>query len=306
MSDSVPHLTKRAQDLLELARQIAARQGRDEVDAEHLLLGMASQNDGAVSEVLRALGIDDARQIEAMLLAAGGAAGAGRDLPKRVDKYIHDTAHDFKSKISAVRGYAELLTKMMEMLSKQAQSLDGIVKSADALLDMVNVEANSWLPLAEASTGARPLPCDLGKVAGQAVSVLDRAENTPDVGVLFDVPAGDWWVWGYESLLHGAILNLAQEAVRRSAAGQQVNITLGDNEGDVWLRIRDQGPSLLEPAVGRVAVIRLDESGAIKGQPAAAMIITAHGGKLEARDLPEGGAEFVVLFPREIVIAAGE
>jgi ATP-dependent Clp protease ATP-binding subunit ClpC len=73
--------TRRAKEVLELALREALSLGHNYIGTEHILLGMAGENDGIGAQILRALGADSERVRGAVVPLLSGpdpSAGAGR------------------------------------------------------------------------------------------------------------------------------------------------------------------------------------------------------------------------------------
>jgi ATP-dependent Clp protease ATP-binding subunit ClpC len=66
MSDKLARFTQRARRALSLAQDAALRLNHREIDAEHLLLGLAREEDGTAVQVLRALGVEPGQVIRAV------------------------------------------------------------------------------------------------------------------------------------------------------------------------------------------------------------------------------------------------
>jgi PAS domain S-box-containing protein len=106
-----------------------------------------------------------------------------------------------------------------------------------------------------------------------------------------------------------ALQNVIQNAIQHSPAGGSVAVAVGES-GDggrplLWCAVRDSGPGfrpedlphLFEPFFSRRS------GGTGLGLSLAQRIVAQHGGTIEARNRPQGGAEMVVTLP---AAAAGE
>jgi ATP-dependent Clp protease ATP-binding subunit ClpC len=58
MSGKLDRFTPQARRVLSLAQDAAVRLHHNEIDAEHLLFGLASEEQGTAAQVLRALGVE--------------------------------------------------------------------------------------------------------------------------------------------------------------------------------------------------------------------------------------------------------
>ncbi len=105
---------------------------------------------------------------------------------------------------------------------------------------------------------------------------------------------------GYLSWVIAAILD---NALRFSPSGSVVELALDEHEGGARLSIRDQGPGIPESFLGQVFTgltvpnIQQHQSGRGLSLVTARAIVRRHEGRMQARNLEAGGAEFVVWLP---------
>jgi len=111
---------------------------------------------------------------------------------------------------------------------------------------------------------------------------------------------------GDEGLLRQALLNLvrnAAEACADAAAGGQVllkgEVARTDDGGSQRIVILDNGPGIEHTALSKLFrpfyTTKADGTGL--GLAVVQKIIVQHGGQVEARNRPEGGAAFMVTLP---------
>jgi signal transduction histidine kinase len=116
----------------------------------------------------------------------------------------------------------------------------------------------------------------------------------------FDEVAGD------ESLLRQALLNLARnaaEACAGAAGGGRVllkgEVARAETSGVQRLRVLDNGPGISPEAASRLfrPFFTTKANGTGLGLAVVQKIVVQHGGQVEAENLPEGGAAFIVTLP---------
>src|SRR5512134_70411 len=107
-----------------------------------------------------------------------------------------------------------------------------------------------------------------------------------------------------------ALQNVIQNAIQHSPAGGTVAVAVGESvdggEPRLWCAVRDSGlgfppddlPHLFEPFFSRRA------GGTGLGLSLAQRIVSQHGGRIEARNRPQGGAEMIVTLPASTAEAA--
>ena len=142
---------------------------------------------------------------------------------------------------------------------------------------------------------------DLAALVRDAVAAAEIAQD--EVAVTADVAAGVPVVHGDRDRLRQLLDNLVSNAVKYSAAGQEVRVALGATDGLVNLSVRDHGPGIAREHQGIV----FEKFGRVTGGAAkpgtglglfiARSIAEAHGGTLELASTPGEGATFVLTLP---------
>jgi len=205
-------------------------------------------------------------------------------------------AHEFKNALATISGYAQMIRA--EELGSEASDY------ADHILDQTR---NITHVVTEFLKYARPLDISNEPVALQAVVervISDIAEAKPAVQVRSEGAFGN--VPGDEGLLRQALLNLVRNAAEACAtvtAGGQVLLTgelvRVDDSGSQRIRILDNGPGIENDALSKLFrpfyTTKADGTGL--GLAVVQKIIVQHGGHVEARNRPEGGAAFIVTLP---------
>jgi PAS domain S-box-containing protein len=205
-------------------------------------------------------------------------------------------AHEFKNALATISGYAQMI---------RAEELGGEASDyADRILEQTR---NITHVVTEFLKYARPLEINNEPVALQAVVervISAVAEAKPAVQVRFEGVFGN--VPGDEGLLRQALLNLirnAAEACAEATAGGQVllqgELLRAEDGGSQRIRILDNGPGIENEALSKLFrpfyTTKADGTGL--GLAVVQKIIVQHGGQVEARNRPEGGAVFMVTLP---------
>ena len=99
--------------------------------------------------------------------------------------------------------------------------------------------------------------------------------------------------------------NLLANTRAHTPVGTPVSVELNRNDKEATLTVADRGPGLTEEQAARVfeRFYRADSSrarasgGAGLGLSIVSAVVEAHGGSVEARQTPSGGATFVITLP---------
>jgi signal transduction histidine kinase len=117
---------------------------------------------------------------------------------------------------------------------------------------------------------------------------------------------GDGLLEGDAEKLRRVVINLVTNALdaidgTRRGSGR-VAIGVGENLAgtEVWLRVADDGPGLDAEAMSRIwsPFYTSKANGTGLGLPICKKLVEAHGGMIEVTSAPEGGADFVAVFPK--------
>ena len=205
-------------------------------------------------------------------------------------------AHEFKNALATISGYAQ----MIRSESSEAEALDYAERILEQTRNITHV-------VTEFLKYARPLEIPDERVALQTMVervVAEVRETLPQVKIGWEGTFGD--AGGDEGLLRQALLNLtrnAAEACALAADGGRVaicgEIVHGEETGFQRISVTDNGPGIpanVAPKLFR-PFFTTKAKGTGLGLAVVQKIIVQHGGHVEVRNRPEGGAEFIVTLP---------
>jgi PAS domain S-box-containing protein len=204
-------------------------------------------------------------------------------------------AHEFKNALATISGYAQMIPEASE---KDASEYAGRILEQTRNITHVVAEFLKY---------ARPLEISDETVTMQAVVervVAEVGEALPQVKIRYEGMFGD--VEGDEGFLRQALLNLtrnAAEACAGAAHGGKVlvrgEVARGDEAGLQQITVFDNGPGIEANAMVKLfrPFFTTKANGTGLGLAVVQKIIVQHGGQVEARNRPEGGAAFIVTLP---------
>ena len=222
------------------------------------------------------------------------------------ERWVSDVAHELKTPLTALMLVSDRLelavkeddTALVQRLQKELRRLQLLVED---LLELSRLE-NS---LPQDDSEHVPLTLEdlvdsawgsIGPIAEErrVTLQLDRSESGP--------------LRGDQRRLHRAVLNLLDNALRYSPDGSSIDVSVRQSGGWWLLSIRDHGPGLSEADLTRMfqrfyrgdpSRTRSNRSGSGLGLAIVQQIAVNHGGRIEARNHPAGGACMDLLLPRE-------
>ncbi len=243
-----------------------------------------------LEEALRQIRESEQKMIESAKLVSLGEMGAG-------------IAHELNSPLAGILGLVEVLMGRTCRSDRNYALLekirDAAVRSKYIILDMLSY--------------ARPFreereDVDMNEVIRATLSLFVSELNVTSIETRLDLFGGLPVVHGVRGQLMEVMLNLVKNA--RDALGGYGRICIstrlwGDERGVpmVVAEVRDTGPGIPADILERIfdPFFSTKEKGRGHnvglGLSISRSIIADHGGRLEARNLPEGGASFSITLP---------
>ena len=204
-------------------------------------------------------------------------------------------AHEFKNALATISGYAQMI---------QGEASEVTAKYADRILEQTRAITHV---ITEFMKFARPLELANDQVDVRPLVERVIAEVRDVVPQVILAAEGDFaQVSGDEGLLRQAVLNLARnaaEASRDRPSGGRVIVrgSVEQNGGfDVQrISVSDNGPGI--PSADLPKIFRpfytTKAQGTGLGLAVVQKIVVQHGGTVEVRNQPQGGAEFILWLP---------
>jgi len=217
----------------------------------------------------------------------------------RQRRFVSDASHELRSPVAAIRQHAEVASahperttagELAEVVLEENLRVQRLVED---LLLLARVDERT-LRLGRSSVDLDDL------VFEQASRLRETSGLTMDVT---GVSAGR--VVGDAAQLRRLVRNLTDNAARHARSAMA--LSLSQSNGEVLLRVDDDGAGIPAPERGRVfeRFVRLDDArtrdagGSGLGLAIVAEVAAAHGGSVRVSDSPLGGARLEVQLPGE-------
>ena len=221
------------------------------------------------------------------------------------ERWVSDVAHELKTPLTALMLVSDRLETAVEgqdivLVQRLQRELHRLQLMVEDLLELSRLE-NS-LPQESGSYTAISLE-DLVDSAWSSIRPLAE-ERQVKLELDRSEPGS---MMGDQRRLHRAVLNLLDNALRYSPKGSTVDVTVMPSGGWWLLSIRDHGPGLSESDLGNMfqrfyrgdpSRARSARSGSGLGLAIVQQIAVNHGGRVEARNHPNGGTCMELLLPK--------
>ena len=209
-------------------------------------------------------------------------------------KALSAAAHDMKSPLIAIGGFARLVHKKLKEDDESREKLATVIKEVDRLEAMVREMLDFSRPLRlDLARG------DLNKLLRESLVIVEHQAREKNVTLKADLSASLPQVEFDALRMEQVLINLLVNALQASPEGEKIFL-LTYQEGDrVCLEIADHGPGL--PREDRDKIFSpfytTKREGTGLGLPIVLKILNAHGGNLEVLETGEKGATFRVCMP---------
>ena len=217
--------------------------------------------------------------------------------------FVSLVSHELRSPMASVIGSARTLQQRWRELSpEQRESFLALISHETSrlaeligdVLDTSRIEAGTF----SYSFG----DVDLAQLVRDSADAA--AQGQDEVGIKAVVREPIPQVRGDRDRLRQVLVNLIDNAVKYSPAGEEVQVEAGASDGRVVIEVRDRGPGIdtadqtvIFEKFGRVKVGEKAKPGTGLGLFIARSIAEAHGGTVEVRSAPGQGATFTLELP---------
>ncbi|HEY1016204.1 MAG TPA: ATP-binding protein, partial [Herpetosiphonaceae bacterium] len=265
-----------------------------------LLMGESGRHYGQTEVALA----EDLGRRSGLALENGQLYRAAQEALQVRDQFLSIAAHELKTPITAMLGYAQLLQRRAErsadadprnrqalrILSDQAQRLDRLIAS---LLDLSRIQMGQFT--------IDPAPLDLNELVQR---IIEEAQPSLEIhSLVFAGPGTPLPIVGDELRLAQVLQNLLQNAVKYSPSGGVIEVRLAHNGAYASISVADQGIGIPADALPQLFArfYRADNvhepqiSGMGLGLYVVSQIVALHGGVVEVASVEGEGSAFTIL-----------
>ena len=207
--------------------------------------------------------------------------------------FVDDAGHELRTPITIIRG-------QLEMLGEDPAQRERAIELVTGELDRMSRMVNDLLMLAK-SQQPEFLQLDLVDVGALTREVYEKAGALGDRAWGLDVVA-DGAIVGDSERLAQALIQLLQNAVDHTEAGQEISLGSRIHDGRAELWVRDTGPGIPPEMRERIfdrftRVGSRRSEGAGLGLSIVRAIVEGHGGRVQVRSESGAGTTFTIEVP---------
>lgn len=219
------------------------------------------------------------------------------------DRFLGVLSHELRTPVTSIYGGTQLLLGRGARLDPETRNelLVNVAGEAERLQRMIeNLVAMARIERGGDFGGVRPVLID--RIIRQLV---ERERGLwPEVTIKLVSDGPVQMVGADEEYLAQIMRNLLSNAAKYSGAGSTVEVSLEDGEGEVIVRVRDDGPGIAEDDADRLFGLYYRVASQASTAPGAGIglfvcreLVTTMGGRIWAKPLPDKGAEFGFSIP---------
>lgn len=238
--------------------------------------------------------------VTGMTLAA--LASERKEFERRKDEFISVASHELKTPIATVKGYGEILTKLlqnsgdkrvMSYLLRMDQQIDRLTKLVTDLLDVSRIQTNKL-----------ELQKEQIRIDDLVKEIIDGMQPTTKHKIIYE-GNGNKPILADKYRLSEVLTNIISNAIKYSPKADKIFVKVSDNSEGVRVSVQDFGIGISQKHLDHIFErffqvenrIRQSFSGLGLGLYISSEIIKSHGGRIWAESVKGKGSTFFFELP---------
>ncbi len=250
--------------------------------------------------------VTDRRRAEAARAAAEAARAAAEAGVRLRDEFLSVAAHELKTPVAAIKGYAQLLQRRLQPNTpldiEQTRKAFGVLVTQLGKLEQLIEQLLDTTRIQSQRLSLDRQPTDVSALTGAAVAAIaPRSAGTHEFRVDAERPV----IANVDALrMEQVLFNLLDNAVKFSPLGGRTDVAVAEEGDHIVIAVRDYGPGIAEEQRERIfdrfyqGDTEKHASGMGIGLWISRAIVELHGGELSVHTPSEGpGVRFLVKLP---------
>ncbi len=219
-----------------------------------------------------------------------------------MNNFVNEFTHEFKTPITSIQGFAELLCEDKELSDEEKEEYLHIIAQQSSRL--ANLSINTLLlSKIEACQIITDRECFSisGQIQNCAILMLKQLEEK---GIQLELPEdADIRYYGNQELMEHIWINLLGNAIKFTPRGGLISVSYDDNEEGITVHITDSGKGMSEETISRIfdKYYQEDSDEITKGNgiglSIVKRIVELYGGEVIVKSVYGEGSTFSVCLP---------
>ncbi len=227
-----------------------------------------------------------------------------KELDSLKSEFVANVSHDLRSPLTLMRGYATMLQMVGELNEQQTGYINKIVTGVENMSLLVNNLLD--LGRIEAGVGLQLEMVPIADITRQVTEALHIQAIQKQIDLSLNLPKNSMpLVEADQALLHQAIYNLVDNAIKYTEVGGKVNVVVKEDSETAIFEVNDTGigispvdlPRLFERFYRAVGRKSRQQRGSGLGLTIAKSIAERHGGSIRVESQLGKGSKFVLSVP---------
>ncbi len=270
--------------------------------------------DQSLTHAVRSYAQQVERDREALLASEQASRRAAEAANRAKDVFLATLSHEMRTPLNAIVGWLSILRHEDAETSHFQEGLKVIERNTMAQVQLID----DVLDVSRIISGKLRVdihPCDLAGVINLGVNVMRTAAEARGITLNVDLDPSASGAWCDGVRIQQVVWNLVSNAVKFTAKGGRVDVTMRREQSSFQIQVRDTGqgisPELLPHVFDRFrqadSSTRRRVAGLGLGLSIVKYIMEAHGGTVEATSPGEGrGSTFTICLPIRAVRIGAE
>lgn len=220
--------------------------------------------------------------------------------------FVANVSHEFRTPLTSIKGYAEILSEEGREDSAKRRSFARIILNHANRLAALVSDLLSLTRLEFQSVPAVKEELDLGELIETSILTVRPSAEAQDVGLHTESMPEETIAWANREQIGQALVNLLDNAVKYTPRGGAVKVSVSDAGKEIEVTVADTGIGIPREDLNRVfeRFYRVDKNrsrelgGTGLGLAIVKHIIKAHGGRVWVKSEIEEGSTFGFSLPK--------
>ena len=235
------------------------------------------------------------------------------ELERVRNKWFNNIAHELRTPLTLIKGPIEYLTKG-ENLDEDSTEMLKIAHRNVGRLDKLTSEILDLSKLDDGQLKLRASVIELGASIGEIVNSFKAQSEKEGVSLELNIPKGPVYAKIDEEKIQQSISSLVSNAIKFSAEGGEVNVTLSDEIDEIIIRVADKGEGIDKEDIPKIFDRYFQSPTATKGAKAGSGVglslckeyVELHKGYVTVESQISSGSSFEIHLPSTLKIRGTE